>query len=249
MKNPPTNSPSLQTSRSWDSLGSDRPQINQWFLDPFLSLSPPFQDIHVPCPRGLHSLDSGWRDAAQCAQGDTSWQARWDFRELAFYYQCLDKSVQWSDCTFVDILSWTTATPAASGEKMLGELGLQTHVGLLCSTVIPQTSTNTRRFARLLAWYWYGRNGHHNLMVINMGPLKQGVGWVRRKPGPLASLKRTKSTSKGQTGPNDCGGFLGFKGSKEVSGKMAERKEEAKPSGGNYHAAGRHQGGCSEFVI
>lgn len=86
-------------------------------------------------------------------------------------------------------------------------------------------------------------------MVINMGPLKQGVGRVGQKPGPLASLNRTKSTSKAQQGPNDCEGFLGFKGRKEVSGKMVERKKEAKPSGGNCLAAGRHEGGYSELVI
>lgn len=76
MKNPPTNISSLQTSRSWDTLGSDRTQINLWFLDFFLSLLPPLQGIHVPCPRGLHSLDSGLCEAAQGVKGDTSWQAR-----------------------------------------------------------------------------------------------------------------------------------------------------------------------------
>lgn len=110
------------------------------------------------------------------------------------------------------------------------------------------TTQQHRRVAGLLAWYWYGRNGHHNVTVINIVPLKQGIGWVGQKTYPLASLNRIKSTSKAQRAPNDCGGFLGFKGSKAVSGKMAERKEEEKPSGRNCHAARRHQGGYSELV-
>lgn len=56
------NSPSLWTSRGWDTLRSARAQMKLWFLDAFPSLSPPPCAVHVPCPGGLHSSDSGLCD-------------------------------------------------------------------------------------------------------------------------------------------------------------------------------------------
>lgn len=239
MKKPPANSPSPWQAGAKTPWVDPRSTYGFWmYFSPSLLLLVPYVS---PIQGGHCSLDSGlYGCVKQYAQGGISWQARWGFRELVFYYQHLDNSLQWNSSTFVDILSWTQQNTCC-----FRRTAMRTSSAYTCRSNLQYCDTTDwcRCIAGLLACYWYGRNGHHTLTVISTGPLKQGVGWGRQKPGPLASLNRTKATGETQTGPNHCVGSLILKAGRKHWGRWQKRRRKKSPSHKNSHEAGTHGGG------
>lgn len=174
------NSPSLWTSRGWDTLRSARAQMKLWFLDAFPSLSPPPpRAVHVPCPGGStapiqdcvtargSSVCPGWHTLAG--------QVR--LQRPGVYHQCWDKSAPLDDNTFVDILTWTQQQHWPFQEN----IAVRTWSVRIRRSNLQHCDTTDLR-VRVVSWY--GRNGHHALIVINMGPFKRGAGWGRWNLGP-----------------------------------------------------------------
>lgn len=243
MKKPPANSPSLWQAGAktpWVVI-DPRSTYGFWmYFSPSLLLLVPYVS---PIQGGHCSLDSGLYGCVK--QLSMPRVAHLGRPGEALGSWCFTTSVWTTLCneTVVHLLTYFpghSRIPAAWGELLWG-LHLHTPVGLISQYC--DTTDWCRSIAGLLACYWYGRNGHHTLTVISMGPLKQGVGWGRQKPGPLASLNRTKATSEAQTGPNRCVGSLILKAGRKHWRRWQKGRRKKKPSHKNSYEAGTHGGG------
>lgn len=229
MKKPPANSPSLWQAGAktpWVVI-DPRSTYGFWmYFSPSLLLLVPYVS---PVQGGHCSLDSGLYGCVK--QLSVPRVAHLGRPGEALGSWCFTTSV-WTTLCNEMIVHLLTYFPGHSRNTCcFRRTAMRTSSAHTCRSNLQYCDTTDwcRSIAGLLAWYWCGRNGHHTLMVISTGPLKQGVGWGIQKPGPLASLNRTKATSEAQTGPNHCVGSLILKAGRKHWGRWQKGRRKKSP--------------------